>query len=45
MQLQGSNVQGEYLFFAAYVQRGDEREMERVNGTVTPVSNPTIPYH
>lgn len=36
MQLQGSNVQGEYLFFAAYVQRGDEREMERVNGTVSP---------
>ncbi|RMJ21514.1 hypothetical protein PHISP_07613 [Aspergillus sp. HF37] len=32
MQLQGSNVQGEYLFFAAYLQRGDEREMERVNG-------------
>lgn len=32
MQLKGSNVKGEYLFFCAYLQRGDEGEMERVNG-------------
>lgn len=32
MQLQGSNVQAEYLFFCAYLQDEDEKEMERVNG-------------
>lgn len=34
MQLKGAEVriQAEYLFFCAYLQRGDEGELERVNG-------------
>ena len=32
MQLKAENVQGQYLFFCAYLQREDEKEMERVNG-------------
>lgn len=36
MQLQARDVKAEYLFFSAYLQRGDEGEMERVNGTAPP---------
>ncbi|RJE17404.1 hypothetical protein PHISCL_10258, partial [Aspergillus sclerotialis] len=37
MQLKGAEVkiQAEYLFFCAYLQRGDEADMEKVNATAT----------
>ncbi|KAJ9264873.1 hypothetical protein DTO212C5_6989 [Paecilomyces variotii] len=31
-QLSSAGVEGEYLFFTAYLQRDDEKEMDRVNG-------------
>ncbi|KAH8424782.1 SDR family oxidoreductase [Aspergillus melleus] len=31
-QLKAQNVEAEYLFFAAYLQKGDDEEMDRING-------------
>lgn len=32
-QLQDQNIDGEYLFFAAYMAKADEKEASDVNGT------------
>jgi NAD(P)-dependent dehydrogenase (short-subunit alcohol dehydrogenase family) len=35
-QLKSQDVEGDYLFFAAYLAKDDEKEASDVNGTYTP---------